>query len=86
MLDIDEITLPKADGIFANLFRHLLIQNFTKFYESLKTRNGDLLIAGILKFDFDEVNKQAEEAGFELIEKISENDWVSAHYRAREGH
>jgi ribosomal protein L11 methyltransferase len=83
MLDIDEITLPEADGIFANLFRHLLMQNFGKFYDALKHCKGDLLIAGILKYDFDEVTKNAEEAGFELIEYITENDWVSAHFIAK---
>ena len=82
LLDIDEITLPKADGICANLFRHLLMQNFAKFYDSLKHNGGDLLIAGILKFDFDEVRNKAENEGFELIEYIIEHDWISAHFRA----
>ncbi len=83
LMDIDDMELPKADGIFANLFRHLLMQSFAGFYQSLKDRQGDLLIAGILIFDFDEIKQKATDEGFVFIESISENEWVSAHFKAK---
>lgn len=84
--DIDEIELPSADGIFANLFRHLLLQNLDKFYRALKQKNGNLLISGILKYDFKKIREEAEKSGFVLIDSIAENDWIAAHFKIEGSH
>lgn len=82
LADIYKVILPEADGITANLFAHLLIDSFPKFYESLVTRNGDLILSGVLMYDADEVKASAEKAGFNHIETIAEDEWVSMHFKA----
>ena len=76
--DIKTIDLPKCDAIAANLFRHLLIEAFPKFYASLKDSKGDLLISGILSLDAEEVLNQAKKAGFEIFKIETEDEWTAA--------
>jgi ribosomal protein L11 methyltransferase len=80
--NIDKIELPKADGISANLFTHLILRSFNKFYESLKDSNGVLIVSGILIYDKDDIIKQADKSGFKLEEIIYEAEWVGFVFKA----
>ena len=80
--DIHKVELPESDGITANLFAHLLIDSFPKFYKSLVRRKGDLIISGVLIYDGDMVKESALKAGFNHIETIAEDEWVSMHFKA----
>ena len=82
--DINEVVLPVADGIFANLFRHLLIASFDKFYDSLKPNNGDLIISGILKYDKEEVIYEAESKNFRVVEILNDEEWVAIHLKPKD--
>jgi ribosomal protein L11 methyltransferase len=82
LADIDEFIIPECDGILANLFRHLLIDSFPKFYQALKNKNGDLLVSGILVYDKEEIIEHALKNGFKLIKEILEDDWTAIHFRA----
>lgn len=79
--DIKNISLPEADGILANLFLNLILESFPKFSASLAKSKGDLLVSGILKYDADVVIKSASDSGFELVELISEDEWVAFHLK-----
>ncbi|MGE5481016.1 MAG: 50S ribosomal protein L11 methyltransferase [Chloroflexota bacterium] len=79
--DITAMELPPSDGIFANLFIHLVVRSFTLFYNSLKGRGGDLLVSGILVYDRDEVLEAAAQAGFRLEKIISEDEWLAFHFK-----
>ncbi len=80
-IDIKEILIPEANGIFANLFLNLVMESFPKFYKSLANRNGDLLISGILKYDADIILKSATDNGFNLIEQLDEEEWLAFHFK-----
>lgn len=75
--DIYKVELPESDGIFANLFLHLVIDSFDKMYESLKRRKGILLVSGILKYDEETVVKSAIKAGFKLNETMYDDEWIA---------
>lgn len=75
--DIYKVELPESDGIFANLFLHLVIDSFDKMFESLKQRKGILLVSGILKYDEETVVKSALKAGFKLNETMYDDEWVA---------
>ena len=79
--DIENITLPKSDGIVANLYANLVKNSLPKFYNSLASKNGLLLISGILIYDKEEVVKSAKEMNFELIDSLQESEWVSLAFR-----
>lgn len=83
LLDIDEITLPEADGIAANIFTSMILKAMPLFYESLKNRKGDLISSGILKYDRDLIVEKAEETGFELIEERTDDEWIAFHFRVK---
>ena len=79
--DINNYILPDVDGIVANLFSHLLIQNMKAFSKALKNGKGKLAVSGILKYHADDVNEAATETGFTLIETLYEDEWVAMHYQ-----
>ncbi len=80
--DIEEIELPKSDGITANLYANLVIYGFEKFYNSLVENNGILLVSGILRYQEEEILYEAKGNGFELLEIIYEEEWLSAAFKA----
>jgi ribosomal protein L11 methyltransferase len=75
-VEIDNIELPRADGIVANLFANLIIKNAPKFAKALPS-SAPLLVSGILVYDKDEVISAAENAGFRFAEIIQEAEWVA---------
>lgn len=81
--DIYKIELPPSDGIFANLFLHLVIDSFPKFFDSLKQSKGVLLVSGILKYDEDIVITNAIQSGFSLGETLYEDEWVAFQFQIR---
>lgn len=83
LLDIDEITLPDADGIAANIFTSMILKAMPLFYESLKNRKGELISSGILKYDRDLIVDKAIETGFELIEERIDDEWIAFHFRVK---
>lgn len=81
MQDIDNLSLPEANGIAANLFLHLVERALPRFFESLKNTKGDLLISGILIYDKDVVIQKALSCGFELVNTITEDEWIAFHFK-----
>lgn len=83
-LDLDEdILLPDADGITANLFFKMIMSSYPIFFKSLKEKKGILIISGIMKYNEEETVDKALETGFELIEIIYENEWLGAAFRVK---
>lgn len=75
-VDIDDLELPKSDGIVANLYANLIIGNVSKFAQSLKS-GANLLVSGILVYDKDDVISAAESSGFKFCDIIQEAEWVA---------
>lgn len=75
-VEIDDIELPFADGIVANLYANLIIDNVGKFSKAMPN-SAPLLVSGILVYDKDEVISAAETAGFKFLELIQEAEWVA---------
>lgn len=78
---IENIELPPADGIAANMFTNLLVASMHKFYISLKDSNGDLILSGILKYDEEIIINSAIENGFKLVRELSEDEWVGLQFK-----
>lgn len=78
---VNDITLPAADGILANMFKNILIESFPKFRNSLITTDGDLIISGLLIYDKQEIVTSAERHGFKVINTLSEDEWIAIHLK-----
>lgn len=80
-MDVDlTSSLPESDGIFANLNFDLILRNLQKFYNSLFSRKGNLIISGILVYDWeDELLLNIENNNFEVIELLKDEEWIGAH-------
>lgn len=81
-LDLDDIDLPMANGIVANLYGNLIISNLNKFHCSLSILNGKLIVSGVLRYQEEELIEAAKIYGFEVIEKIYEEEWIAVAFRA----
>ena len=81
--DIDTYDMPNCDGIVANIFLHLAKQGMAKFYQSLKEKQGHLILSGILSYDKDIIIEYAQENGFELVKTITEEEWIAFDFIAK---
>lgn len=79
--DIFSFLFPPVHGIAANLHKNILLPVFPHFYQGLLYNRGNLLVSGILRFDIDEVNHAAADAGFEHAETRLDGDWAAIHYQ-----
>jgi len=70
------------DVICANLISTLLVAEHERILARLK-RNGVLIIAGILKTEFGEVEQTYESAGLKLIAARTEKEWRSGAFMHR---
>lgn len=83
-LDIEEESLDDYNGIFSNLFLHLIIPSLPKFYNSLKKSNGILLVSGVLNYDEKELMDALIRNGFERIETILEDEWLAGAFKIKQ--
>lgn len=80
--DIDEFQIPECDNISANLITNVILRAMSNFKQALNNSKGHLLASGILIEHRDEVLEAAIENGFELINEITENEWIAFDFKA----
>lgn len=78
--DLNKYDLDKYDGIVANIFANILIDNMSKFANSLSP-NSFFICTGILKYDKLKVLQSANNNDFELINELSEDEWIAYKFR-----
>lgn len=81
--DLNKIEFGQFDGIIANMFSNLLIDNMIKLSSSL-TENGILICTGILKYDKLNVLKSATSNGLKLCDELNEDEWVAYKFKRSE--
>lgn len=74
--DLYKLELDMYDGIIANMFSNLLIDNMSKLSNSINN-GGSLICTGILKYDKDKVLESALINNFKLVEELNEDEWVA---------
>lgn len=78
--DLNTLHLKKCQGIVANIFANILIDNMSKFANSLDN-NGTFICTGILKYDKLKVLEVANKNGLELLEELAEDEWIAYKFR-----
>ena len=79
---VDEIlagnfAFKQAPLVLANILANVLIQLFSGGMGKLVSKNGVLILSGILQEQSDPVCQAAEAQGFKLLEKRQIGDWVA---------
>lgn len=78
-MDIDTLhNLPVADGILANLNYDIIVRNLRKFFKSVETSKGRVIVSGILLYDFDDFKSECEKNNFSMLEVLKEDEWFGA--------
>ncbi len=72
----------KFDLISANIIVDVLLILFSDVKKVMK-KDGILIMSGILEERVNEILQKAEEEGFELFEKQSENDWCGLCFKIK---
>ena len=74
--ELQDVVLPRCNGLAANLYRHLVIPYALAFINAVEP-GGIILISGILKYDRDEVAAPFLDAGCTLVDELAESEWCA---------
>jgi ribosomal protein L11 methyltransferase len=80
--DVQDYDIPEVNGIMANLYSHLILPSFQKFYNALKPKSGILIVSGILKYHGEEIIEAGKKCGFALLDSIIEDEWIAITFKA----
>jgi len=72
-----QFTVINAPLVMVNILAKIIIQLFGQGLANLVQEDGMLLLSGILEHQVEDVLKTAREAGFILVDKLQDGDWVS---------
>jgi len=72
-----KFSIQKAQLVFANILAPVLVQLLKQGLGELVTRDGCLILSGILAEQSPEVERALNEHGFERIKKSQMGDWVA---------
>ena len=68
------------DGILANINRNALLEMLPQFAAHIR-EGGFMLISGLLGSDEELFCDRASKEGFQLLEKVAENEWIGLRFR-----
>ena len=72
-----QFSIQKAPLVMVNILAKVIINLFDQDLADVVEEGGTLLLSGILAEQAEGVLRAGEEAGFSLLEQLSEGDWVS---------
>ncbi len=75
-VELQDVQLPRCNGLAANLYRHLVIPYAQAFIDAVEP-GGIMLISGILKYDRDDVAAPFLVAGCTLVDELAETEWCA---------
>lgn len=71
-------TEDKADVVLANLFSAVLIKAFPRLIAAMKPEGAVLIVSGILNTQAEETFEAAQNAGLQIVKKVSRGKWTTA--------
>lgn len=69
-------SLEKADFLFANINRNIILQDIDKYSSALRP-GGKMFLSGFYESDVDMIIEAASKYGLEFAEKKVDNDWCA---------
>ena len=74
--DVRDLKFNPTDGIAANINKNLIVDSLG-FFKNYMKRDAILLLSGILIYDSDDLNKELDLSGFDIVETMTEDEWIS---------
>lgn len=74
--EISDISQGDFDLVLANINKHILMEIGTSLKEKL-SRQGKLILSGLLFNDEEDIVKKYAEYGFKLVDKLQMDEWIS---------
>lgn len=65
------------DIILANINKNVLMADIPEYVKILNFAEGELILSGLMEFDYDDIKKRCEDLGLKFINKIQRNEWIS---------
>lgn len=73
----EQFAIQNAPLVMVNILANVILDLFDQGLEHLVQKKGVLLLSGILQPQEEDVLQRAQKAGFRLLERITDADWVS---------
>lgn len=77
---LDMATGQEFDLILANINRNVLLDLAPEFSKHMSLE-GKLILSGLLETDYEKISVAYEQAGFQLIEKRHQGEWLALVYK-----
>lgn len=66
----------KFDLILANINRNILMNDLPEYIKNAKP-NAEIILSGLMEFDYEDVKKRGENLGLTLVSKKRKNEWIA---------
>lgn len=71
----------KFDTILANIQRNILLKDIPSYVNCLKSKNGELILSGLLEVDFEDIKNKCIENGLKFVSKKQRNEWIALKFK-----
>ncbi|MFV0304956.1 MAG: 50S ribosomal protein L11 methyltransferase [Moheibacter sp.] len=71
----------KFDTILANIQRNILLKDIPTYVNYLKSKNGELILSGLLEVDFEDIKNKCIENGLKFVSKKQRNEWIALKFK-----
>lgn len=75
--DVSLLNGKKYDTILANINKNILMADIPEYVKSLNFVNGELILSGLMDFDFEDIKERCEEFGLKFDSKKQRNEWIA---------
>lgn len=75
--DASSLGDKKFDTILANINKNILMADIPEYIKNLNFAGGELILSGLMEFDYDDIKKRCEDLGLKLLSSKQRNEWIS---------
>lgn len=80
LAEINQIEVKEFDLVIANIQKNVLLNIASEIHMRAK-KNGVIILSGLLLDDEIDINNKYESIGFQFVEKLVMDEWISLVYR-----
>ncbi|MFA7615425.1 MAG: 50S ribosomal protein L11 methyltransferase [Weeksellaceae bacterium] len=75
--DVALLKDKKFDIILANINKNILMTDVSEYEKSLNFAGGELILSGLMEFDFEDIKIRCEETGLKFESSKQINEWIA---------
>ncbi|MDX9704932.1 MAG: 50S ribosomal protein L11 methyltransferase [Weeksellaceae bacterium] len=74
--DVSQLGNKNFDLILANINRNILMADLPEYIKNTNP-NAEIILSGLMEFDYEDIKKRGEELGLTLVSKKQRNEWIA---------